>query len=132
MRGWPSGGYRPAEGDGLAHLGRQRLGELCVRLSAEWVVDCRERQAEGSENGDGENLVVVEAGVAELLDVGGRRRVRVLDDLSGPRCHGLLLVRQRGVAAVQNPRGQRGLGGCGQVPAPCQRAVRGTEGRGGG
>src|ERR1700689_2943097 len=103
MRGWPSGGYRPAEGDGLAYLGRQRLGELCVRLSAECVVDRRERQAKGSENGDGEDLVVVEAGVAELLDVGGRRRVRVLSHLSGPPPPGLLLAPRRGGAALWKP-----------------------------
>ena len=66
-------------------------------------VDRGERQAEGDEGGDGEDLPVVKPGVAERLDVGGRR-VRVPGDLAGPQGHGFLLIRQPGVATVQNPR----------------------------
>ena len=50
----------------------------------------------------------------------------------GPRGHGLLLVRQPGVAAVQNPGRDSGVLRLAQLPAPRQRAVRVTQGRGGG
>src|ERR1700735_952583 len=96
--------YRSAVGHGLAYLLGQTLGKFRVGLSAERVVDRRERQAKGHEGGDGENLLVAEPGVAERLDVGGCRRVRVPGDLPGPCGHGLLLIRQPGVATSQNPR----------------------------
>jgi hypothetical protein len=82
---------------------------LRVGLSAERVVDRGKCQAKGHEGGDGEDLPVIEPGIAERLDVGGRRRVRVSGDLPGPRGHGLLLVRQPGVAAIKNPRRDSGV-----------------------
>ena len=86
------GGYRAAVGHGLAGLLGQRLGELRVGLGAEGVVDRGERQAKGYEGGDGEDVPVVKPGIAERLNVGGRRRVRVLGDLPGPCGQGLLLT----------------------------------------
>ena len=89
---WCSGSYRPAVGHRVADLRRQGLGELRVGLSAEGVVDRGVRQAEGYEGGNGEDLPVVEPGIAERLDVGGRGGVRVLGDLPGPCGQGLLLT----------------------------------------
>jgi transposase len=63
----------------------------------------RDAQFRYIKGGDGEDLLVIEPGIAERRDVGQRRRVRVPGDLPGPRGHGLLLVRQPGAAAIQNP-----------------------------
>jgi hypothetical protein len=83
------------------------------------------------EGGNGKDLPVIEPAVAEHLDVGGRRRVRILGDLPGSRGYGLLLIGQPGVTAGQDFCRQSGVRRFSQFPAPRQRAVGITEGRSG-
>ena len=106
--------------------------QLPIGLGAERVVDGGEGDAQGDEHGDGEDLGVVEAGVAQRLHVGGGGRVRIAGELAGPAGERPLGVVERRVVAAQHALGDVGAGVAGQLLAPRQRAVRVAEGRGAG
>src|SRR5262245_17036836 len=60
---------RSPVGDGVAHRFGHRLDELAVGMGAEGVVHGGEGDAQGDEQGDREDLLVVEAGRPQTLDV---------------------------------------------------------------
>jgi hypothetical protein len=60
---------RTAEVSGSGNLRRRVAAELSVRRRAESIVDGREGESQGHEDGHGEDLRIGEAGVSEILKV---------------------------------------------------------------
>ena len=98
-------GDRAAERDGVADCVGGVDTQLPIGLGAEGVVDGGEGDAQGHEDGDGEDLGVVEAGGAQRLHVGGGRRVRIAGELAGPAGERPLGAVERRVVAAQHALG---------------------------
>ncbi len=121
--------HRAPEVDGVADRRGQTVDELPVGHRAQRAVDGGERQPERHEQGDREDLAVVEPGVAEPLHVAECGAAGLPGDLSGPGRERLLRRVQRVVVTAQHPGRDVRTGLLRELAAPGQRAV-GVAGRG--